>query len=134
MSAVPPEIDRWNWGAFFLSWIWGLSNGVYISLLVLIPFVSPIMVIVLGAKGSQWAWQKKVWRDVEHFKAVHARQHDVQHDQFVAATSGLLEAVDAVVNLGYLKTLQRQIFDEHRAKLCVVVYQKYTALFGLSVV
>jgi len=70
MSKVPPEIDRWNWGAFFLNWIWGLCNGVYIALLVLIPFIGPILVIVLGAKGSQWAWQKKVWRDVEHFKAV----------------------------------------------------------------
>ncbi len=70
MSTVPPELDKWNWGAFFLNWIWGLCNGVYISLLVMVPFIGPIMVIVLGAKGSQWAWQKKVWRDVEHFKAV----------------------------------------------------------------
>jgi hypothetical protein len=28
------------------------------------------MVFVLGAKGSEWAWRNKRWRDVAHFKRV----------------------------------------------------------------
>jgi len=23
---MPAEIRRWNWGAFFLTWIWGVGN------------------------------------------------------------------------------------------------------------
>jgi hypothetical protein len=70
---VPPEIDRWNWGAFLLSWIWGLGNRVYVSLLSLIPFVGLVMAFVLGAKGSEWAWRKKTWPSIERFKAVQRR-------------------------------------------------------------
>ncbi len=25
---VPAEIDRWNWGAFLLNWIWGIGRAV----------------------------------------------------------------------------------------------------------
>lgn len=67
-AAVPPEIDRWNWGAFLLNWIWGIGNGVYLALLMFVPLVNVVMWFVLGAKGSRWAWQKRRWDNVEHFK------------------------------------------------------------------
>lgn len=67
---VPAEIKKWNWGAFFLSWIWGIGNHVWISLLSLIPFVNIIMIFVLGAKGSEWAWKAKNWESLDHFKRV----------------------------------------------------------------
>lgn len=67
---VPEEIKKWNWGAFFLSWIWGIGNQVWIALLALIPFVNIVMIFVLGAKGSEWAWKAKEWQSVEHFKRV----------------------------------------------------------------
>lgn len=69
-SPVPREIRRWNWGAFFFGWFWGIFNRVWISFLTLIPLVSFVMMFVLGAKGSQWAWQKKQWSSIEHFKRV----------------------------------------------------------------
>lgn len=72
-AVVPPEIDRWNWGAFLLNWIWGLGNSVYIALLMFIPFVNFVMVFILGAKGSAWAWRNKRWESVEHFKRVQRR-------------------------------------------------------------
>ena len=68
LAQIPPEIRGWNWGAFFLHWIWGIGNGVWIALLSLIPFVSWVMMFVLGAKGSEWAWAAKKWDSVEHFK------------------------------------------------------------------
>jgi hypothetical protein len=37
---VPPEIRRWNWGAFLLNWIWGIGNDTYIALLLFIPLVT----------------------------------------------------------------------------------------------
>jgi len=69
-AAVPPEIKKWNWGAFFLNWIWGLGNKTYIALLCFIPFVNIVMIFVLGAKGSEWAWRNKQWDSVEHFRSV----------------------------------------------------------------
>jgi len=30
--AIPAEIDRWNWGAFLLNWIWGIGNKTFIAL------------------------------------------------------------------------------------------------------
>lgn len=76
-SPVPPEIKGWNWGAFLLTWIWGLGNNVWISLLALlsiIPYVGWIgglvMSIILGLHGSEWAWQRKKWDSIEHFNQV----------------------------------------------------------------
>ncbi len=66
---IPAGVDRWNWGAFLLNWIWGIGNNVFIALLMFVPLVNFVMVFVLGAKGSVWAWQNKRWESVEHFKA-----------------------------------------------------------------
>jgi hypothetical protein len=70
MAIVPPEVDRWNWGAFLLNWIWGIGNNTFIALLVFVPFFGFVMPFVLGAKGSIWAWRNKRWDSVEHFLAV----------------------------------------------------------------
>ena len=70
---IPPEIRGWNWGAFFLSWIWGIGNNTYIALLALIPVVGLVMHFVLGAKGNRWAWKNGRWDSVAHFKRVQRR-------------------------------------------------------------
>jgi len=97
-SDVPDEIKGWNWGAFFLGWIWGIGNKVWIALLTLILLVSFIPItyimfavikmphgaeaptlillvsilfivsIVLGMKGNEWAWRNKKWDSIEHFR------------------------------------------------------------------
>lgn len=66
-AAIPAEIERWNWGAFLLNWIWGIGNKTYIALLMFLPGVNLIMLFLLGAKGSKWAWQNKHWDSVDHF-------------------------------------------------------------------
>jgi hypothetical protein len=71
--SIPPEIDRWNWGAFLLNWIWGIGNNTFIALLTLIPIVGLVMPFVLGAKGSRWAWRNGRWDSVEHFRRVQRR-------------------------------------------------------------
>lgn len=68
-AVIPDEIRGWSWGGFFLNFIWGIGNKVWISLLALVPYVGLIMCIVLGVKGNQWAWQHKQWDSVEHFKS-----------------------------------------------------------------
>ena len=67
-EAFPAELDRWNWGAFLLNWIWGVGNNTFIALLTLVPFVGLVMPFVLGAKGSRWAWRNGRWDSVAHFK------------------------------------------------------------------
>jgi hypothetical protein len=61
------ELNKWNWGAFFFNWIWGVSNGVYWPLIFIvvnfIPYVggiiSLIICILLGINGNQMAWKAK---------------------------------------------------------------------------
>jgi len=72
-AIIPPEIKKWNWGAFFLSWIWGLGNNVFIALLSLIPGLNLIMSIVLGIKGNEWAWRNKRWNSIEDFLCIQKR-------------------------------------------------------------
>jgi len=92
---IPNEIKKWNWGAFFFTYIWGIFNKVYISFIwifCIIPisntdfnnlttsrfmflFIVPcifgfVLSIVLGLKGSEWAWRNKRWKSIEHFKKV----------------------------------------------------------------
>lgn len=69
-AEIPAEIRGWNWGAFFLNWIWGIANGSFIALLMFVPLLNFIMPFILGAKGNQWAWQNRIWRDTAHFKSV----------------------------------------------------------------
>lgn len=76
-KVVPDEIKKWNWGAFFFNWIWGVCNGVYWSLLCLLgfipyigPFISLGVCIWLGINGNELAWKGKHWNSVEHFKRV----------------------------------------------------------------
>jgi len=69
-AEVPLEIQGWNWGAFLLSWIWGIGNNTYRAFWVLFPFVNLFMVIALGLKGNEWAWKHRKWESIEHFKKV----------------------------------------------------------------
>lgn len=65
-------LKKWNWGAFFLTFIWGLGNRVWWSLLMFLP-IFPLQLIlpfILGAKGNLSAWLKKKNTDnLEIFKA-----------------------------------------------------------------
>ena len=77
-SYIPTGIGRWNWGAFFLGWIWALGNtscliAIVTFVLYLVTFVNIVWWIVLCIKGSQWAWQSKYWNSVEHFQRVQRR-------------------------------------------------------------
>lgn len=60
-SNTPDAIDKWNWGAFWLTWIWGIGNKTYIALLALIPILNIIMPFYLGKNGNKLAWQNQYW-------------------------------------------------------------------------
>lgn len=77
-TQVPNEIKGWNWGAFVFSWIWGICNGVYWPLVLIIvnfiPYVGGLIslgcCIALGINGSEWAWKAKSWSSIAEFKRV----------------------------------------------------------------
>ena len=66
---IPPHLNKWNWGAFLLNWIWGIGNRTYIALLMFVPVVNLVILFMLGFSGSRWAWKNQFWRDEEHFKS-----------------------------------------------------------------
>lgn len=66
----PEELRRWNWGAFFGSWLWAIANNVYVGLLALIPPLHLIISIVLGMKGNEWAWKHRRFESIDQFRAV----------------------------------------------------------------
>lgn len=68
LAPVPEEIKGWNWGAFWLSWIWGIGNGVWLGLLGLV--LVGVWNVVLGARGNEWVWQSRKFESVEHFREV----------------------------------------------------------------
>lgn len=57
MAYDPSQFPKWNWGAFFFSWIWGLNHKKPITLLALVPYVGIVMSIYCGIIGYQWAWE-----------------------------------------------------------------------------
>ena len=73
--SVPEDINKFNWGAFLLNWIWGIANKSYITLIIipvsLIPFVNVIGCLALpiwfGIEGNKWAWKNNNWKSPEDF-------------------------------------------------------------------
>ena len=91
---VPEEIKGWNWGAFWLTWIWGIAHNVWISLLVFCLW--PIWMIVLGIKGNEWAW---LTAPVRQHRAVQADSGGLVQVG-VGNWSGGSRHLDPVVHLG----------------------------------
>lgn len=91
-AVVPDEVkDKFNWGAFLLSWIWGLFHKSYIALitflLAFVPFIGPILILAFniwyGINGNTIAWQNKKYESVEKF----------HENQKKWATAGIILAI-----------------------------------------
>ena len=61
------ELAKWNWGAFLLTWVWGIFNGVLRSFMVLIPFYGIYEWVMLGKNGNRLAWETGRWQTIEEF-------------------------------------------------------------------
>lgn len=71
----------WNWGAFFFNWLWGVFNGVYwpLALILVSAFTSVVpwlgiitfgACIYLGITGSEQSWDNKNWGSAREFNRV----------------------------------------------------------------
>ena len=48
-NEIPREVKRFNWGAFFFSWIWGLFNKSYLTLIALaVAVLSYVIAFLFG--------------------------------------------------------------------------------------
>lgn len=56
--AEPKNLDSFNWGAFWLNWLWAVCHSVSWGLLCFIPIVNIVIPFVLGFKGNRAAWEK----------------------------------------------------------------------------
>jgi hypothetical protein len=67
------ELDKWNWGAFLLSWIWALGHGLWLQgilglLVSFIPFGGLVVSIFFALKGNRWAWEKGTYSTKEELR------------------------------------------------------------------
>lgn len=98
---LPPEVQGWSWGAFFLNWIWAIGNSTWIGLLALVPYLGFVMAIVLGVKGREWAWQNKRWDDIEHFNRVQRRWSIWGACLVIIPVTGMIAAMIIPAYYGY---------------------------------
>ena len=92
---LPPELEGWSWGAFFLTWSWGIGNRVPVALVALVPIAGLIMMFVLGAKGNEWAWEANAWSSVDEFRRVQ-RKWAVGGVTYVALLLGVVVTISLV--------------------------------------
>lgn len=70
-NQVPFEIkEKWNWGAFLMPVLWGLSNHVYQALWCFLPVIGFFYSFYLGSHGNEFAWKHRYWESVEEFRRV----------------------------------------------------------------
>lgn len=72
-QTIPNDVPGWNWGAFWLPGLWCINNQVWLGLLAWSGIVTGtlgwwVAAFLLGAKGNEWAWKSRRWRDLETFK------------------------------------------------------------------
>ncbi len=78
-AEVPEEIHGWNWGAFFFPGLWCIPNRVWIGLIawsdlsiITLPLTFgmtwPVIAVILGVKGNEWAWKSRRWKSIREFK------------------------------------------------------------------
>ena len=87
VNALVPDVvkKKFNWGAFLLSFIWGLFHKKYITLLIIpvlfIPyaglFIAFVLTVWFGIKGNEWAWRNKKYDGIRDF-------HDSQRSWAIA--------------------------------------------------
>jgi prepilin-type processing-associated H-X9-DG protein len=76
-AVLPPELRKFNSGAFLWSWIWCLFHRLWKPfLLCLVPGVNIIMPFVVGIKANEWAWRSRRWESPERFALVQRRWSD----------------------------------------------------------
>lgn len=70
-AEIDQAIGKWNWGAFFCSWIWAVCHKMYWPVAILfvnmLPYVGQVcclaLCVYLGLNGSKIAWRCGKYND-----------------------------------------------------------------------
>lgn len=76
---IPKELKEFNWGAFLLTFIWGIKHKAWITLLAIpliwfqLPFglnwiLYTALQVYCGIKGNEWAYQVEWWKTPRDFR------------------------------------------------------------------
>lgn len=77
---IPTDLKGFNWGAFLLTFIWGIRFRAWLTLLAIpliwyqLPFginwlLLTALQIYCGIKGNDWAYQVEWWKKPKDFRA-----------------------------------------------------------------
>lgn len=66
-AELPSDMRGFNWGAFFLNWIWGIRHKVSWAWWALIPGVNIVVAFMLGFQGNELAWKNCQWKNEAEF-------------------------------------------------------------------
>ena len=66
-ARIEAELAKWNWGAFLLTWLWGVFNGVMRSFMVLIPLYGIYEVDHARQERNRLAWETNRWHTIDEF-------------------------------------------------------------------
>ncbi len=77
-SEIDSELERWNWGGFFCNWLWGVFNGIYWPLFIIliagVPYLGQVatlcLSVYLGLNGSKMAWRSGKYTDFAKFRQI----------------------------------------------------------------
>ena len=101
-AAVPAEIaKKFNWGAFFGTWIWGLFNKSYKTLWMWLLWFTPAgfwFAIVCGLKGNEWSYKNKKWKNDSKFR----RSQEIQTIVFIVLKLIVLPLIYITLFIGLL--------------------------------
>jgi len=68
-----PQVQGWNWGAFFLGWIWAFAHrlpvwGIIGLVAQFVPLGGLAVAIYLGVKGGELAWRNRPFQSLQQFR------------------------------------------------------------------
>lgn len=75
-AEIDRTIEKWNWGAFFCTWLWGVFHKMYWPLAIIIisgiPYIGQVcslcLCVYMGLKGSRIAWNSGKYSDFDAYK------------------------------------------------------------------
>lgn len=114
-------VKRFNWGAFFGTWIWGLFNRTFITLWEIPLFLTPVgqfsFPLICGLKGNEWAYKNKQYPDIETFHKSQKKQACIFSTVIIIGSlllAILFMAVSVGVLTSYLSNKENRVKFEHK--------------------
>lgn len=114
-------VKKFNWGAYFGTWIWGLFNRTFITLWEIPLLLTPVgwfsFPLICGLKGNEWAYKNKQYPDIETFHKSQKKQARIFSILIVVGSllvTILFTAISIGVLSSYLSKKENKVKFEHK--------------------